>query len=517
MSGISRRDFLHGMALAAGACAWPSLGLGQTGAAPAVARSARGRPNVLFIAVDDLRPELGCYGKKHVLSPNIDRLAAAGTVFDRAYCQQAVCSPSRTSLLTGCRPDTTRVYDLVTHFRKSLPDVVTLPQHFKNSGYHVAGLSKIYHGTLNDERSWSVPWWRPDVSAYQLNENIDRLRERLRQAKQASVSAGSAADVRGAAYESADVPDNAYADGATADKAIGMLRQMGDRPFFLATGFLKPHLPFIAPKKYWDLYQRDEIRLADNPYPPKHFPAIAGASWGELRRYDGIAQQGAVPDETARTLIHGYLACVSYVDAQIGRVIDELDRLGLRERTVIVLWGDHGWKLGEHGMWCKHTNFELDTRSTLICSVPGQKAAGAHAAGLTEFVDVYPTLCELCGLDKPRHLEGLSFAPLLGAPDRPWKQAAFSQYPRGHSIMGYSIRTDRHRYTEWQRKSGTPEAVELYDHATDPNENDNVVRSGANQETVKRLAAALKAGWRGALPAAESALLPVTASEGLSS
>jgi arylsulfatase A-like enzyme len=396
------------------------------------------RMNVLFIAVDDLRNELGCYGVPGIHTPNIDRLAASGTAFDRAYCQQAVCSPSRTSLLTGCRPDTTKVYDLVTHFRKHLPDVVTLPQHFKNHGYFTRSVGKIYHSGLDDERSWSEPPAQAGRPTYFLKENRDLVARRTAAAadkKFATPSARSNA-TKGPAYECADVPDNAYSDGAIADAAIAMLRQAKDKPFFLAVGFLKPHLPFVAPKKYWDLYRRDEVPVAPNPFAPKDAPKIALTDWGELRAYEDVPRVGSLTNEQARTLKHGYYACVSYMDAQVGRVLAELDRLGLREHTVIVLWGDHGWKLGEHGAWCKHTNFENDTHAPLICRAPGQKAPGRHAKGLVEFVDIYPSLCELAGLPLPSHLEGTSFAPLLNAPEQPWKTAAFSQYPRGGGCHG---------------------------------------------------------------------------------
>lgn len=459
--------------------------------------AAEGRLNVLFVAVDDLRTELGCYGVKEALSPNIDQLAARGLVFDRAYCQQAVCSPSRTSLLTGCRPDTTKVYDLETHFRKHLPDVVTLPQHFKNNGYFTRSVGKIFHGGLDDKASWSKPPAKAGRPMYQLKKNqelVARKQKAVEGRKFATPSARYNA-MTGPAYESADMPDNAYSDGAIADAAIQMLQEAKDRPFFLAVGFLKPHLPFIAPKRYWDLYRRDAIPMAANPFPPKDAPQIALTTWGELRAYDDIPRLGPLTDEQARTLKHGYYACVSYMDAQLGRVLAELDRLGLRERTVIVLWGDHGWKLGEHGAWCKHTNFENDTHALLICSAPGKKAAGRHSPALVEFVDVYPSLCELAGLPLPSHLEGTSFAPLLDAPDRPWKSAAFSQFPRGR-IMGYSMRTDRYRFTRWLEKDGREVARELYDHKTDPQENVNLADLSEHKSLVDELTRQMQAGWK---------------------
>jgi len=509
------------VALGAAVCAGTMLGV--LGARPAAAAEAQrdkqpGRYNVLFIAVDDLRPEAGCYGNSVIHTPAIDGLAARGTTFTRAYCQQAVCSPSRTSLLTGRRPDTTRVYDLQTHFRIHLPDVVTLPQHFKQHGYHTQGLSKIYHGGLDDPPSWSVPHWRPNRPSYGKPETLaalaaeaQRLRERYgkpassvlqRDPKTGAVLRRSRPRyrVRGPAWEDPDVPDSALPDGQTADRAIELLRELKDRRFFLAVGFLKPHLPFVAPKKYYDLYQRSELKLAPNPFPPKDVPELALTNWGELRNYQGIPKQGPLSDAMALDLIHGYYAATSYTDAQIGRVLDELDRLGLREKTVVVLWGDHGWQLGEHGLWCKHTNFEVACRAPLIFSKPGQKHPGAKCDALVEFVDIYPTLCELCGLPVPEGLEGISLAPLLEDPRRPWKKAAFSQYPRGR-IMGYSMRTERYRYTEWvPRDGGEPVARELYDHQTDPAENVNLARRPEHAQLIEELSRQLHAGWKAALP-----------------
>jgi arylsulfatase A-like enzyme len=292
------------------------------------------------------------------------------------------------------------------------------------------------------------------------------------------------------------MPDKAYSDGAIAEEAIRIMQQVKDKPFFLAVGFLKPHLPFIAPKKYWDLYQPENIPMAANPFPPKNAPRQAMSNWGELRAYSDIPETGPLTDQQKRTLKHGYYACVSYVDAQIGRLLDELDRLKLRDRTIIILWGDHGWKLGEHGGWCKHTNFENDAHAPLICSAPGQKAAGGSSKRLVEFVDIYPSLCDLAKLPLPAHLEGSSFAPLLDAPDQPWKKAAFSQYPRGRNVMGYSMRTDRYRFTRWLQADGTEIATELYDHHNDPQENVNTAATPENVSVVEQLRQQLKAGWR---------------------
>ncbi|MBM3735843.1 MAG: sulfatase [Acidobacteria bacterium] len=449
-------------------------------------------PNVLFIAVDDLRPEFGCYGATTIRTPNIDRIARRGMVFLRAYCQQAVCSPSRSSLLTGARPDTTKVWDLVTHFRTAMPDVVTLPQLFKSNGYFVQGMGKIFHGGYDDPPSWSVPWQTPDAPVY---------------AKAAQVPSGrKGKQQRGPAFESGDVADDFYKDGKTATLAISTLREIARKPqpFFLAVGFSKPHLPFISPKKYWDLYDPAKIQLAPNPYRPKDAPEYALTTSGELRNYAGIPAEGPVSDALARQLKHGYYAAASYTDAQIGKVLDELDRLNLTGNTIIVLWGDHGWKLGEHGEWCKHSNVENDTNAPLLLSTPGMKQPGKRTNRLVEFVDIFPTLADLAGLPLPAHLEGTSFKPLLDDPNRSWKSAAFSQYPRQQRYMGYSMRTDRYRLTVWLDRNdhSRTEAVELYDHQTDPQENRNIAKDPANASLIGDLIKQWKRGWRGATPPA---------------
>jgi len=506
-----------------------------------------GRPNVLFIAVDDLRPELGCYGHELVRSPNIDRLARRGMRFNRAYCQVAICSPSRASLMTGLRPDSAGVVDNVTYFRDTVPDVVTLPQHFRSHGYETVYVGKIYHGAMRDEeKSWSrkavyaKPSYRPDVGGYQLAENqvlVERRRQEVK-LKYGQVKLGGLAC--GPAVESADVPDDAYQDGRSTSAAIATLRQLkASKPFFLAVGFHKPHLPFVAPKKYWDLYDPDEIDLADNPFVPKDAPSVGMHCSFELRVRHGIPKSGAIPDEMARNLIHGYLACVSYVDAQIGRIISELERLGLRDNTVVVLWGDHGWHLGEHTLWGKATNFEIATRCPLIVTSPGAKTIGRSSDALVELLDMYPSLCELAGLPVPEHVEGKSFVPLLRNGGRQLKSAAFSQFPcpalrewaamplspemRGtffgplvrrlegklkaeapdrygedlynNHLMGYSMRTDRYRLTIWvdvRNPDAEPIATELYDHGEDPHENVNVAGNPENAPLVGKLIVQLK-------------------------
>lgn len=469
-------------------------------------------PNILFIAVDDLRPELGCYGATYIKSPNFDRIAKVGMVFNHAYCQQAVCSPSRSSLMTGTRPDTTKVWDLKTHFRKALPGVVTLGQHFKDHGYFVQGLGKIYHGSLDDTQTWSVSWQNPKAPTYALPENLkfnsgqsaDDPDSAAPEEKSKKTNNGF--NSRGPAFESADVADETFTDGKVADLAVNALRNLAGKsqPFFLAVGFVKPHLPFVSPKKYWDLYDPSEIKLATNKFRPLDAPKYAVSPGAELRNYSGIPQ-GSIPDNLARQLKHGYYASISYSDAQIGKLLDELDRLKLVDNTIVILWGDHGWKLGEHDAWCKHTNTEDDTRAPLLLSVPGMKRSGTRTDALVEFVDIYPTLSELAGLPLPDHLEGTSFKALLDDPQRPWKSAVFSQYPRaagGKNLMGYSMRTERYRFTLWVNRKDPSEVVgtELYDHQSDPGENQNIASKPENVELVNQLTTQLRAGWKAAKP-----------------
>ncbi len=495
------------LVVALGALGAPSF----TGAAPA------NRPNVLFFAVDDLRPEFNAYGASYIKSPNLDRIAKAGITFNHAYCQQAVCSPTRSSLMTGTRPDTTKVWDLETHFRVALPQVVTLGQHFKNNGYFVQGMGKIYHGGFDDPATWTVPWQSPKATTYARPENIaltkrnvqsepdgDPVSKKKKTSKRAQKVA--ARGPRGPAFEAGDVPDNYYQDGKVADLAVETLRTISKKsePFFLAVGFVKPHLPFVSPRKYWDLYDPAKIQLAPNKYRPKNAPDYAIQAGGEMRAYHGIPTE-SIPDDLARQLKHGYYAAISYMDAQVGKVLDELDRLGLRQNTIIILWGDHGWKLGEHDAWCKHTNCENDTNVPLLLAVPGMKSAGVRSDALVEFVDIYPTLAELAGLPLPRHLEGTSFKPVLDNPRRDWKPAVFSQYPRGvggKQLMGYSMRTARYRFTVWcDRKDHTKiDAIELYDHQVDPQENVSLAQMPAHAALVKTLMTQWRAGWQGARP-----------------
>ena len=441
--------------------------------------------NVLFIAVDDLRPEANASGSKLIKTPNLDRIAARGTTFDRAYCQQAVCSPSRSSLMTGRRPDATRVWDLETHFRKALPEAVTVAQHFKNNGYFTQGMGKIFHGGYDDAPSWSVPWGTPKAPTYASAEAQKQQSDPANTNKKGKM--------KGPATESEDVPDDTYVDGKVARLAaetLGELKKKG-QPFFLAVGMARPHLPFVAPKKYWDLYDPKAIYVPAFQKIPEGTPEFVGHNNSELKSYSDIPDVGPVDEATARHLRHGYYAAISYMDAQVGLVLDALEKQGLAQDTVIVLWGDHGWQLGEHGLWHKHTNFEVAANAPLFISMPGQKAAGQKSASLAEFIDIYPTLADACGLPKPKDVDGVSLRPVLDDAAAKVRPVAISQYPRtdaGKSLMGYSIRDDRWRLTLWRnRADNTIHATELYDEAKDPHETVNVATKPENAEVIARL------------------------------
>jgi iduronate 2-sulfatase len=444
--------------------------------------TAAEKPNILLICVDDLKPVLGCYGDRLVKSPSIDQLAARGLRFDRAYCNQAVCAPSRNALLTGLRPQSIGVYDLPTNFRVAAPDAVTLPEHFKAHGYRTEGLGKIFHvghGNHDDAQSWSVPHWKTNVVGYALPESRPPKGRSREEALFSNVPAARANQLpKGRAYESADVPDNAYADGALADEVVRRLEHAAakpDEPFFLAVGFVKPHLPFCAPRKYWELYDRGSFQPPERRTPPDGAPEFAPTTWGELRNYADVPDEGPLSEDLERTLIHGYYAAVSYMDAQLGRVIAAVDKTGLAKNTIIVLWGDHGWHLGDHGMWCKHTNYEQATRIPLVVVAPGVTAAGSVTQSLAESVDLYPTLCELAGLPTPGNLDGRSFAGTLRDPSAPTKEAVFHVYPRGRRL-GRAVRTAQHRLVEWKRPRADADRaiLELYDYKSDPGESKNL-------------------------------------------
>lgn len=446
--------------------------------------------NVLFIAVDDLKPWVSAYGDKHAITPGMDRLAREGVIFKNVYCQQAISAATRASLLTGMYPDKTRVWDLVTDFRQVNPNAVSLPQYFKSNGYVTAGMGKIFHnestGPGHDAPSWSIAYRDAKRKAYALPFTPNEKG-------------------RGPAVECADVPDDTYHDGKLTGMAIDLLDSLSTskKPFFLAVGFLKPHLPFVAPKKYWDLYDRNEFKLA--PYQKKAVNStnLAYHVSGELKNYSDIPlfdnysenELDHLSVDKQKELIHGYYAAISYTDAQIMELLKELDRLGIRNNTIIVLWGDHGWHLGDHGLWNKHTNFEEATHALMMMSIPGQKA-GIKAEATSEFVDIFPTLCDLVKIPKPKYLDGISLVPAIKNPSTEVKGYALSQYPRGKDKMGYSIRTKQFRYTVWFGKNWKTNmqfdekaviAREMYDYKKDPLETENVADKPEYQKERLRM------------------------------
>lgn len=465
------------------------------------------RPNVLFIAVDDLRPELGCYGCESIKSPNIDALGRTGLIFNRAYCQQAVCNPSRASLLTGLRPDTLRVWDLITNSRDTMPRAVTLPQHFKQHGYRTVGMGKIYHNTFPDQKSWSIP--KPPVrdTAMYSDESLQRWNQYRRQMREAGKSDAAINRMRGPATDDEDVADSRRHDGKLCDMALEHMRELADRnePFFLAVGFFQPHLPWTPPKKYWDMYDPTKIPEATNQFLPRNMPSVAFSTRSkggmyELCDYFDFADapspfDGSLTEAQRRRLKHGYYAAVSFIDAQVGRLTAELARLELDDDTIVILWGDHGWKLGEHNGWCKQTNYEIDTRVPMIIRVPGAQSCGTKTDALVEFVDIYPTLCALADLPIPDTLEGDSLAGLLDRSTQQIRTSAASQFPRlqdGRRYMGYTIRTDRYRLVLWiDRETFETTDLELYDQQLDPQENTNIAGRPENATLIAKLEAEL--------------------------
>ncbi|MDP0496365.1 MAG: sulfatase [Verrucomicrobiota bacterium JB024] len=437
-------------------------------------RADAAAPNVLFIAVDDLRNELGCYGDPEALTPNLDSLAATGMLFNRAYSQQALCNPSRVSLLTSRRPDTLRTWNLTRGFRFD-KSVVTLPELFKDHGYYTQDIGKIYHnwreeGHADYPGSWSVPPTYHRGTHGQDKPLVD-----------GPLPPDFSTDPR---TECRDVPDTAYYDGRIAQEAIQALEGFAenpDQPFFLAVGFWKPHLPFNAPKRYWDLYDREKLSMPEPSLSDASIPQIALENGPEFSK-NGPSGDKLTP-EAVRELRHGYMACVSYLDAQVGKLLDELDRLGLSDNTIVVFWSDHGFHLGELGLWAKCTNFELDARVPLLIRVPGALTAGETTDAMVELLDLYPTLAELCNLPLPDGVEGVSLVPVLEDPASEVKPAAYTQHPRPAYYqgavpeqMGYSVRVGDYRYTEWRDwTTGEVTAAELYDYSTDPDETVNRV------------------------------------------
>ena len=488
------------------------------------------RPNVLFVIVDDLRPELGCYDNNEIKTPYFDSFAKEAMVFKRAYCQNAACAPSRASVMLGMRPASTGVLNLSDKFRQINPDAVTLPQHFHKFGYYTVALGKTFHNHMHDPVSFDEPDLRP--AEYLTPEMIDRdpesfyyddeLNEELAQVRAARLKKNPKAYAGGWAYgrstECSEAPDNAFYDGAQTELALETLERLQDQnqPFFMALGYYRPHLPFVAPKKYWDLYDREGLSLATNPYLPKDSPPMAMNSSYELTacydleyvKHPAIAQ---LSEDTARLLKHGYYASVSYVDACFGKLIEGLQILGLDKNTIVVVWGDHGWKLGEHGSWCKQTNYNIDTRVPLFIYDPRNPAADYDCESLVELVDLFPTLCDLAGIEIPEYMEGMSLKPLLADPGQELKSAAFSHYHQrpkntldGKQYMGYSMVTARYHYVEWYswddeaKVPGDLAGRELYDNQVDPDENVNISELPENAEIIQALSEKLKAGWKAA-------------------
>ena len=435
--------------------------------------SAADHPNVLFITIDDLRPELGCYGAEHIHSPNIDELSAQGVQFNRAYCQFPVCGPSRASLLSGLYPTSTRYLDNSALVEREAADVLTLPGAFRLAGYRTVANGKIFHHT---DDSAGQSWSEPPFSLV----NGKKLSHMTFFDKESANYIGGTKN-RGPFFESPEVEDDKYIDGQTCQKTIEDLHRLANReqPFFLACGFVRPHLPFYAPKKYWDLYSRNEIELADNRYLPEDAPmSLRGA--GEIRSYHdrGVKYNSTEFHRVAR---HGYYACVSYTDSLVGRLLASLDELEIRDNTIVVLWGDHGWQLGEHNFWAKNTLLHKAIRSPLIICAPGIEE-NLEVDGIVELIDIFPTLCELAGITLPEHLEGVSMVPLMRDPTLPGKPAAFIRDTRGAAVVA----TD-HVYTQY--KAG--ERM-LFDHNNDPDENENVVGLPKNSETISEMKALLE-------------------------
>lgn len=493
-----------------------------------VAQVEQKQKNILFIAVDDLKPLINAYGENQMITPNFDRLIKSGVMFENAEVQQAVCGPSRASVMTGTYPDRTKVWDLHTDFRESSPTLVSMPEYLISQGYTTTAVGKIYHkGSTSpghDGKSWSLPHTLPEnfdpkygTPSFSYYQDPATKAEHKRLMKEAEADGKKPGQQRNYAFkklkpssECVDVSDEAYQDGIYTQKAIQLLNKLSkdNKPFFLGVGFQKPHLPFIAPKKYWDLYKREDIKIAANQKLIDGTPEIAYHIFGELKAFTDIDKETTLgkplSEAKQKELIHGYMACISYVDAQLGKLLDELDRLNLTENTVIVLWGDHGYHLGDHTLWNKHSNFEQATRIPFIFSGPGV-AKGKKVATPVELIDLFPTVFELANVKQSNQTDGKSLVPLLdNNPKTNLKvDFALSQYPRKNGkVMGYTIRTERYRYTEWHGNNycaATPydaaniEAVELYDFKNDPLETKNHANDKDKEQIVKDLQTKLKA------------------------
>jgi len=462
------------------------------------------RPNVLLILVDDLKPALGCYGDTAAKTPNIDRLAARGMRFDLAYCNQAVCAPSRFTLMLGSHSTSTGLYGLGSSLRKLMPEAMTMPQHFaKHGGYRTESVGKVFHvghGNEGDPASFSVPPLKDKVIEYLDPEST----EGGQLTREEALFTNQKLDLikslpRGAAFESPDVKDDDYADGRVAAETMKRLQaaqircQQDGTPFFIAAGFVRPHLPFSAPKKYWDMHDPQKLPMPTFEEHPSGSPKVAHKRGGEIAAYKPVPEGDATfSPELKRKLIHGYYASTSFVDAQIGKVIDELDRLRLAENTIIVLWGDHGFHLGDHGIWTKHTNYEQANHIPLLISAPGITKPNSSTRQLTESVDLLPTLAELAQLPAlagPQPMDGLSLVPVLKDPQARVRDHAFHCFPK--QTLGRAIRTERYRLVEWKKPNAAPETAEfeLYDYELDPQETKSL--ASEQPEVLNQLCAIL--------------------------
>ncbi len=464
-------------------------------------------PNVLLIMVDDLKPLLGCYGDSLARTPNIDRLAARGMRFENAYCNQAVCGPSRFNFMTGSHATSSGLYDLGNNLREKWPNAVTLPQYFqKHGGYRTESLGKVFHvghGNMGDPGSFEVPHFADKVVEYLLPASTDGGKLTREEALFTNQQLDNIRNLpRGAAWEAPDVDDDAYADGRVAAetcrrlKAAALRRERKGTPFFIAAGFVRPHLPFCAPKRYWDMFAPEKLPMPEREIPPLNAPVVAGKRGGEIVAYKPVPQKGEFTDELKRNLIHGYYASASYVDAQIGRVIDALDANGLADNTIVILWGDHGWHLGDLGIWTKHTNYEQANRIPFILVAPGVTAPGGVIGQMFSTVDIYPTLAELAGLpspDVPQPIDGISVVPALKDPTVKLRDHVYHIYPRPRKL-GRAIRTERYRLVEWKSyKNSNQQSVEyeLYDYKKDKVEQENIYAE--NSVTADKLRKILSA------------------------
>ena len=461
--------------------------------------SAAEKLNVLFIASDDMRPQLGCYGDPIVQSPNIDALARRGTLFQRSYVQQALCSPSRISMLSGRYPATTGIFEIGRTLRTTMPDITTLPQHFKNNGYHTRSLGKIYHVGIDDDASWTIPAWHsktprvsPATQQAVAKFLADAKAKGIEIPKQGPGNRNSAIP----AFEAVDCGDDDLLDGDCAVNAIAQLREHAKnpgQPFFLAVGFANPHVPWIAPKKYFDLYDPAKLTLAKNEFVPKGAPAFAATSGTDFYSYKDVPQVTGdkLPESYKRECLQGYFAAISYVDAQVGRLLAALDETGLSKNTVVVFWSDHGYYMGEHTWWgAKHNNYEGATRNCLIIATPAQKTAGQPSDALAQAVDLAPTLTALCGLPANSGFQGRSLVPILDDPKAGVNTATFSWYPKA-GYLGVTMRTDKWRYVEWT-KPGAPTERELYNIVHDLQNDLNVADKPEHEKVLASLGRQLR-------------------------